>query len=280
MNYFFISYLFILFFFYHFYNVELTLPDMVTKITSTPSKSDATKAVKTKLSQQLPMHPPPSSDMNMEFLIPHLPTTTRSGQPQSSSSSRNLATSNGSILQSAINNLNSKNNHLPPPPLMTQHSHTGIPQHHQQHHQHTHLHHHHHTHLIQPSNGTQNKIALPGASAIRSQPQTSAKLISQSAATSPPKITSLSGLSSTRLPAPSQTQLPPPQPATLHPQQHNKMTKKQLKLAQAQLDKLTQINIHLHGTYVFYVFFYILYFSFTILCFSFVFFFEGMGMCV
>lgn len=25
------------------------------------------------------------------------------------------------------------------------------------------------------------------------------------------------------------------------------MTKKQLKLAQAQLDKLTQINIHLHG---------------------------------
>jgi len=31
-------------------------------------------------------------------------------------------------------------------------------------------------------------------------------------------------------------------------QQHQqKMTKKQLKLAQAQLDKLTQINIHLHG---------------------------------
>lgn len=29
--------------------------------------------------------------------------------------------------------------------------------------------------------------------------------------------------------------------------QHSKMTKKQLKLAQAQLDKLTQINIHLHG---------------------------------
>lgn len=29
--------------------------------------------------------------------------------------------------------------------------------------------------------------------------------------------------------------------------QHHKMTKKQLKLAQAQLDKLTQINIHLQG---------------------------------
>lgn len=28
---------------------------------------------------------------------------------------------------------------------------------------------------------------------------------------------------------------------------HHKMTKKQLKLAQAQLDKLTQINIHLQG---------------------------------
>lgn len=34
-------------------------------------------------------------------------------------------------------------------------------------------------------------------------------------------------------------------------QLHRKMTKKQLKLAQAQLDKLTQINIHLHGKYVF-----------------------------
>lgn len=32
---------------------------------------------------------------------------------------------------------------------------------------------------------------------------------------------------------------------------HSKMTKKQLKLAQAQLDKLTQINIHLHGTFFF-----------------------------
>lgn len=31
-------------------------------------------------------------------------------------------------------------------------------------------------------------------------------------------------------------------------QTNHKMTKKQLKLAQAQLDKLTQINIHLHGT--------------------------------
>lgn len=29
--------------------------------------------------------------------------------------------------------------------------------------------------------------------------------------------------------------------------QQTKMTKKQLKMAQAQLDKLTQINIHLHG---------------------------------
>lgn len=33
--------------------------------------------------------------------------------------------------------------------------------------------------------------------------------------------------------------------STSVPQQ--KMTKKQLKLAQAQLEKLTQINIHLHG---------------------------------
>lgn len=35
-----------------------------------------------------------------------------------------------------------------------------------------------------------------------------------------------------------------------HKLQHlySKMTKKQLKLAQSQLDKLTQINIHLHGT--------------------------------
>lgn len=32
-----------------------------------------------------------------------------------------------------------------------------------------------------------------------------------------------------------------------HQHLHSKMTKKQLKLAQAQLDKLTQINIHLHG---------------------------------
>lgn len=242
---------------------------MVTKITSTPSKGDATKAAKTKLCQQLPLQPPPTSDMNMEFLIPHLPTTTtRSGQSQSSSSNRNLATSNGSILQSAINNLNSKNNHQPPPSLMTQHSHTGIPQHHQQHHQHNHLiHHHHHTHLIQQSNGTHANIALPGASTIRSQPLTSTKLLSQSAATSPPKITSLSGLSSTRLttiPSPSQTLLPPPPPVTLRPQQQqqNKMTKKQLKMAQAQLDKLTQINIHLHGTYVFfYVLFYIMFYS-------------------
>lgn len=34
-----------------------------------------------------------------------------------------------------------------------------------------------------------------------------------------------------------------------HQHLHSKMTKKQLKLAQAQLDKLTQINIHLHGTF-------------------------------
>lgn len=33
-----------------------------------------------------------------------------------------------------------------------------------------------------------------------------------------------------------------------HQHLHSKMTKKQLKVAQAQLDKLTQINIHLHGT--------------------------------
>lgn len=51
--------------------------------------------------------------------------------------------------------------------------------------------------------------------------------------------------------------------ATAHPLQlqaltQSKMTKKQLKLAQAQLDKLTQINIHLHGTYEF-LFFYNLY---------------------
>lgn len=37
-------------------------------------------------------------------------------------------------------------------------------------------------------------------------------------------------------------------------QTQHKMTKKQLKLAQAQLDKLTQINIHLHGNYFFFIF--------------------------
>lgn len=38
-------------------------------------------------------------------------------------------------------------------------------------------------------------------------------------------------------------------------QAQQKMTKKQLKLAQAQLDKLTQINIHLHGMLLLFRFF-------------------------
>lgn len=36
-------------------------------------------------------------------------------------------------------------------------------------------------------------------------------------------------------------------------QAQNKMTKKQLKMAQAQLDKLSQINIHLHGMFPFFI---------------------------
>lgn len=42
-----------------------------------------------------------------------------------------------------------------------------------------------------------------------------------------------------------------------HQQVQQKMTKKKLKLAQTQLDKLTQINIHLHGTYYFSIIFFL-----------------------
>lgn len=52
-------------------------------------------------------------------------------------------------------------------------------------------------------------------------------------------------------------------------QTNHKMTKKQLKLAQAQLDKLTQINIHLHGIKQMQFLFFFFYFYF---CFFFFFF--------
>lgn len=41
----------------------------------------------------------------------------------------------------------------------------------------------------------------------------------------------------------------------LRQQAQQKMTKKKLKMAQTQLDKLTQINIHLHGMYCIIIFF-------------------------
>lgn len=42
-------------------------------------------------------------------------------------------------------------------------------------------------------------------------------------------------------------------------QEQQKMTKKELKMAQAQLNKLSQINIHLHGTFLFLFFFIVLF---------------------
>lgn len=259
------------------HHAELALPDLVTKFTSsTPARSVNKHHVA----------PAPSLASNnpadMEFLMPQLPIATSAignrlingGNNSNSSSSTSsnshphpglagtampslsvskqprpksgsAATSNGSILQSALNTLNSR-------PTVSA------------------------TMTVMPGSGDSRRLpqqplppvptmsTAPGSlytttadgqaqSKRKYQKQTSvsnvtgamsAMTLQQSAAhsASASSLTPAASVSATTM---ATTVLMPP------PAAQPKMTKKQLKLAQAQLDKLTQINIHLHGMFGF-----------------------------
>lgn len=186
--------------FFYLLCLELTLPDIVTKRNA---------------SSKLPKPP----DMNMEFLMPQLPAV-NSKHSATTHVRQNTAT-NGSILQSAINSLNSRNTQ-PISANTTNRSSFQLSE------------------KSQSSTSIQFKetqISGNGVQFIKNHQQqhtmvsaTSIKGHSLPPQSLPPGL--LMNLASTH-------------PALLAT--HTKMTKKQLKLAQAQLDKLTQINIHLHG---------------------------------
>lgn len=261
---------FSVFLFFHFRrsHAELALPDLVTKFTSTPAKT-----------AKLPPpshHPDPTTTVDMEFLIPQLPVSANGrtnllikgggGGVSSSSSSTSTSSSfassgkarsknatNGSILQSALNSLNSRqsgvnvaviqahqNNPRFSQPTSYNHSTSADS-------------------IVTPSmrpHAYHKQTSVSHISAAMStmllQQQTSVSLHSTSSTSSLASTTSLPPTSSSTAGAATAATMMPPPPLV---QPHStKMTKKQLKLAQAQLDKLTQINIHLHGMSVCFIY--------------------------
>lgn len=147
----------------------------------------------------------------MEFLIPQLPAT-----------SNRSSHSNGSILQSALNTLNSRSNG--------------------------------HCHQMQPPSRLPGQLAGGEKSiesiSVKLRTKTNVQFLTTQHSVSSSSM--VSSTSSTTALGHLQTQSLPSNVLMQSAQMalHSKMTKKQLKLAQAQLDKLTQINIHLHGMFL------------------------------
>lgn len=226
----------------------------MTKFTSTPAKS-------AKLPSGPELQQNPTADM--EFLIPQLPVSAngrtnmllKGGGVSSSSSTTSMSSStssgkarknatNGSILQSALNSLNSRQSGV----------NVAVIQAHQSNQRYS-----------QPTSGYNYSTSADGISTPKMRPyhkqssvshvsaalstmglqqQTSVSSHSTSSTSSLGSTASLPPASAVSGSASSMLLMPPPvQPSG------TKMTKKQLKLAQAQLDKLTQINIHLHGMF-------------------------------
>lgn len=246
--------------------VELALPDLVTKFTSsTPVRNINKHPVQP---AQSAVHDNPAA---MEFLMPQLPipqsaTNNRLINGSGSNSSighqtssgtlsvsnkprqKNNGSSNGSILQSALNSLNSRPSNinvaaiqgpstdgrrfqqqqlLPPVPTMST-APSSL-----------------YTATVD-ANATTNRMYQKQTSVSHVTGAMSSMTLQQSA-THSASVSSLTTSSTSQTPsvgsATATALMPPP------PMAQPKMTKKQLKLAQAQLDKLTQINIHLHGTF-------------------------------
>lgn len=258
------SYLIIISFAFSFFHLrrtraELALPDLVTKFTSTPAKTT------TKQPPPPVYHPDPTSTVDMEFLIPQLPvsangrtnllikgggisssfsSTSTSSSSASSDKARSKNATNGSILQSALNSLNSRQSGV----------NVAVIQAHPNSQRYAHP-------TSYNYSTSADSVATPTMRPHAYHKQTSVSHISAAMSTmllqpsvSSHSSSSTSSLASTAsLPATSNTAaaaaattLMPPPPPPVQPHS-TKMTKKQLKLAQAQLDKLTQINIHLHG---------------------------------
>ena len=227
--------------------LEIALPDLVTKfIPSSPTKNVPPPVITAASKQKA------KSAENMEFLIPHIPAMslqntipTTSATPVTSirdTAATNVNSNlNGNILQSAINSLNSQN-HFNTNSTSTNNNNNYKPNVHIQ----TSINSH---HLHHNNNNNNNNYNSKKLQAVQQQPQQQTSVVVLKTQKSVP------GVSTKKNQQP--PSLPPP---TLQQPPTNKMTKKQMKVAQAQLDKLTQINIHLHGMYSF-VYYYLFIFS-------------------